>query len=144
MRSISTVIPLPRSGHEHSALLSVNDRFSPFSHRPLAFFKAAGQTPAAPNGIHVTLVRPDTPAALAKIPVGAIITAVNGIPIITLEDFKAIAGRRRAGDRYTVTAVLPEEAYVQHTYDIVFPPLSYSGGEQPLYRSRKSETGLLL
>lgn len=31
MRSISTVIPLPRSGHEHSSPLSVNDRFSPFS-----------------------------------------------------------------------------------------------------------------
>ena len=43
-----------------------------------------------------------------------------------------------------MSTALPAEAYAQHTYDIVFPPLSYSGGEQPLYRSRKSETGLLL
>ncbi len=96
----------------------------PFGLRCETFHPASDQTTAVPNGIHVTLVHPDTPAALAKIPVGAIITAVNGIPITTLEDFKAIADRRRAGDRYTVTAALPKEAYAQHTYDIVFPPLS--------------------
>lgn len=96
----------------------------PFGLRCETFHPASDQTPVVPNGVHVTLVHPDTPAALAKIPVGAIITAVNGIPIITLEDFKAIADRRRAGDRYTVTAALPEKGYAQHTYDIVFPPLS--------------------
>lgn len=96
----------------------------PFGLRCETFHPASDQTTAVPNGIHVTLVHPDTPAALAKIPVGAIITAVNGIPITTLEDFKAIADRRRAGDRYTLTAALPKEAYAQHTYDIVFPPLS--------------------
>lgn len=96
----------------------------PFGLRCEPFHPASGQTPAAPNGVHITLVHPDTPAALAKIPVGAIITAVNGIPIMTLEDFKAIADRRRAGDRYTVTAALPEEDYAQHTYDVIFPPSS--------------------
>ena len=79
----------------------------PVSH---PWFGVLGKTvslPGSPNSVGVSVVYrvPGTPVEIAGIPTGAVITAVNGIPVKSLEELQGIIIREHPGTIIKVTGI---------------------------------------
>ncbi|MFN8532536.1 MAG: trypsin-like peptidase domain-containing protein [Dehalococcoidia bacterium] len=67
--------------------------------------QSTGRNDEGPKGLLITVVPPDSPAAAAGLRPGDIITAVDDIPILSLDDLDALLARRSVGEQVTVEYV---------------------------------------
>jgi S1-C subfamily serine protease len=99
-----------------------------------------------PQGLQIEAVLPDSPAARALLPVGAVVQRLEGEPVRSLVEFDARLARRVAGDRIRLGLLLGGRE-VDFTVELGLRPLI--GPPQPLPADAAQEAlrvrhGLLL
>jgi len=96
----------------------------------------------SPHGLRIDAVLPQSPAARALLPVGALLRRLDGEPVANLADFDARLARRVAGDRIRLRLLLGNRevdfAVEVGLLPLVGPPPASADASQEVLRVRHS------
>jgi len=91
----------------HAAPGPGSRRGAPSGDAPVPYRVVFGSSPdmaySGEDGVRISGVRPGTPAELAGLKAGDVITAFDGTPVKNLEDYSVLLFRHKPGDEITVT-----------------------------------------